>query len=436
MGGQLKEKLEARDARMCVVGLGYVGLPLLRLIAGKGFPCIGLDVQERAIRNARDHGLDATDDAAHAVADADVVFICVPTPVDSDHVPDYGPLRSAVAAAGGYMKDDSLLIVESTVSPGATESVVLPELKAAREGRPLPLVAHCPERVDPGNPHWEVHNLPRVLAGIDATSTQAATATYEALLEAPVRPMSTLAAAEAVKMVENAFRDVNIAFVNELALSFDRCGIDLVEVIEGAATKPFGFMPHWPGCGVGGHCIPVDPYYLIDMGKAQGFNHRFLKMAREINDHMPVHAVELLEEELEGVGLPLAGSRIAVLGLAYKPGIADTRESPAWAIIHELTARGATVVPFDPYAQVAEMAADLEAALDDATGAIVVTAHEPFKALPPSAWHAQGVQVVIDGRNCLDAEAFLAQQIRYRGIGRVPERPAARTATHPVQKAE
>jgi nucleotide sugar dehydrogenase len=230
--------------------------------------------------------------------------------------------------------------------------------------------------------------------------------------------MASLKEAEAVKIVENTFRDINIAFVNELALSFDRMGIDVVNVIDAASTKPFAFMPHYPSCGVGGHCIPVDPYYLIAEGRRRGFEHEFLALARRINNSMPAFTVDLLERTMREQKLSLAGARVAVLGLAYKADIDDMRESPSHTIIAELEARGAKPAVYDPFVPDHSHHRSIEETLRGAHGAIVATAHRAFRELSPRHFLDCGISVVIDGKNCLDKKQFLEAGIAYKGIGR------------------
>jgi nucleotide sugar dehydrogenase len=240
---------------------------------------------------------------------------------------------------------------------------------------------------------------------------------YRSLVDADIRPMGSLKEAEAVKIVENSFRDVNIAFVNELAMSFSHLGIDVVRVIEGAASKPFAFMPHFPGCGVGGHCIPVDPYYLIKYAKQNGFDHDFLSLARKINNGMPDFTVGLLLAKLKEKGIDPVGAKVAVLGLAYKPNLDDDRESPAYEIIESMKSHGINVVAFDPYIQGAD-GETLENVLIGAKAAVVATAHKEFAEMLPTHFSEHGIEIIIDGRNCLNKEAFVLSGASYQGIGR------------------
>ncbi|GAG02100.1 unnamed protein product, partial [marine sediment metagenome] len=272
------------EIKVCVVGLGYVGLPLLKLIIEKGFFAIGLDIDKQKVDKILKEGIAVTTRPDEALNNADCIIVCVPTPIDESYRPDLKFVISAMRTVSKYLKNDSIVILESTVAPGTTEEIAARILGESGFKAGVDFyVAHCPERIDPGNKKWTVRNIPRVVGGINKQSTNIAYAFYVEILNSEVIKMSTVKAAEAVKIVENTFRDVNIAFVNELAKSFDKIGIDTVEVIKGASTKPFGFMAHYPGCGVGGHCIAIDPYYLIEKAEKSGFNHKFLKLAREIN---------------------------------------------------------------------------------------------------------------------------------------------------------
>lgn len=420
---------------LAVIGLGYVGLPLAVLAEERGYEIRGFDVDEAKIaRLARRSAPFLSAEEARTFArsrmrlssdesvldGADAAIICVPTPVDRNHAPDLGPLISASETLARHLSPGMLVVVESTVNPGACETVskrILESRSGLVAERDF-YFAHCPERINPGDARWDVRTIPRVLGASGPESLARAKALYGSLIDGEVLPMGSIKEAEAVKMVENSFRDVNIAFVNELAMSFDRAGIDLVNVVRGASTKPFGFMPHFPGCGVGGHCIPVDPYYLIRYGKENGFEHRFLQAARDINNGMPSYTVDVLEREIEGAGATLAGTDIALLGLAYKRDVPDLRESPALSIRAELEERGARVRAYDPLAVSESSAASLAEALAGARAAVIATDHTAFRALTPETFLAHGVRILVDGRNCLDKEAFRASGMAYRGIGR------------------
>lgn len=415
-------KDNVKDAKVCVIGLGYVGLPLAVLAKRKGFDVVGVDKDDSVVKKCKE-GVSHIDeaflhewfaevgslDACLDVVCSDVYIICVPTPVDKKKYPDLTYVKAAVSEVASVVEDNQLVIVESTINPGVCEEVVLPLLEAS--GKHV-LLAHCPERINPGDAKWHVDNIPRVVGGISLEAGEYAKAVYDKLLDAEVTLLSDIKAAEATKIMENTFRDVNIAFVNEMAMSFYRMGIDVSEVIRGAETKPFSFLAHYPGMGVGGHCIAVDPYYMIERGRDKGFEHNFLIRARKINAGMPRFVANLLQSRLNFLKYPVNGTRIAVLGLSYKPGVADDRESPSYDLINILRARGADLAVFDPYLPEKSSVGSLEGALDGAVCVVIATAHKQF--LDESLYC--DVKLLIDGRNCLD-KSKVSKNVLYVGIG-------------------
>lgn len=418
---------------VAVIGLGYVGLPVACLCAERGITTYGVDIDEAKISALKEgkspinepylmecipktfENLRFTTDISSSVRESSIVLVCVPTPIDGEHLPDLNPLKNACESIALSLREGALVIIESTIFPGTMEEIVQPALEVS--GRSF-LLAHCPERIDPGNKKYTLRNIPRVVAGMTPEATKKAADFYRTLLDSEVTELSEVKAAEATKIMENTFRDVNIAFVNEMAKSFDKAGIDITEVIRGASTKPFGFMPHYPGAGVGGHCIAVDPYYLISRARQQGFSHDFLILARKINESMPSYTLELLEEALKRRGKTLEGSRVSVLGLAYKAGVDDTRESPAWEIVTLLKKKGAEAVVFDPHVPDHSTASTLQDALTGSASVILVTDHPEFKEMDLSLLKEKGIMAVIDGRNCLDKEKIKEMGIHYHGIGR------------------
>lgn len=420
---------------VAVIGLGYVGLPLAILCEEKGFKVIGIDNDESRI-NALKTGIapqlstreqekfkSSKLKLSHhprLIKEADVVVICVPTPVFKDHRPDLRPLKSAARSVGNNLKPGALVVVESTINPGVSEEVVIPILEKA-SGLKVDQdfhFAHCPERINPGDRDFTVATIPRVIGALSKESSDRAENFYRTVLDCDLITITNLKEAESVKMVENAFRDINIAFVNELAMSFDKLGIDLNKVINAASTKPFAFMAHYPGCGVGGHCIPVDPYYLIDYAKKNGFSHKFIKTAREINNNMPSYTVRRLRQALNERGQRLADTRVALLGLSYKRDVADTRESPAFVIAEKLEENGATVISYDPFFSQMNDYLTLQDTLEAADAVVIATDHSLFKKLTPQIFEHYDVDVVIDGRNCLTKDDFETSPVTYRGIGR------------------
>ncbi|HHH12379.1 MAG TPA: nucleotide sugar dehydrogenase, partial [Candidatus Moranbacteria bacterium] len=286
----------SKKQKVSVIGLGYVGLPLALRAAERGYEVVGYDPDRDKVASINEGQSPFEDDFVSellpkypikasekedVLRESDIVLICVPTPVDEMQNPIYDYVVSAAAAAARNLRSGALVVLESTVNPGVSEEIVLPifEKKGLQVGRDF-FLAHCPERINPGDPKWNVGNIPRVVGAFTEEGASRAVKFYRSIVDAPIKAMKSIREAEAVKVVENSFRDINIAFVNELAQSFDRLGIDIVDVIDGAATKPFAFLPHYPSCGVGGHCIPVDPYYLIEYAKKAGFDHRFMRAAR------------------------------------------------------------------------------------------------------------------------------------------------------------
>lgn len=417
-----------------IIGLGYVGLPLAILASKRGFRVFGIDnnddriakinakespfVDNRLAEELLTSNLLATNNF-DKVKEADIIVICVPTPVDDEHKPDLEPVIKACQSLAPFLKKGQLVILESTVNPGVCEEIIIPVLEKSsglKAGEDFYL-AHCPERINPGDPQWTVANISRVVGSLEPNGLQIALDFYRSIIEADIKPMGSLKEAEAVKIVENCFRDINIAFVNELAMSFSHLEIDVTKVIEGAATKPFAFMPHFPGCGVGGHCISVDPYYLIDYAKRNGFDHKFLTLAREINNNMPKFTVEKLVESLKEKNLLLPDTKVTVLGLAYKEDVSDDRESPSYVIIKELENYKLNVCSYDPFVAKGNTA-NLEESLLGAKAVILATAHNEFKLLTPESLKGYGVEIVIDGRNCLDKVKYLNSGLVYHGIGR------------------
>ncbi len=356
-----------RSARVGIVGLGYVGLPLLLEFGRGGFPVIGFDVDPEKIRSLEagksyishidstrirtvvDSGrFSATADLSR-LSEADAVIICVPTPLTANREPDLSFIEATTDAIAATLRPGQLIVLESTTFPGTTDEVVRPRLEA----RGLLVekeifLAFSPEREDPGNPTFHTGNIPKVVGGVGPLSGALAEALYAAVLEKIV-PVSSARAAEAVKILENTYRAVNIALVNELKLTFERMDIDLWEVIEAAKTKPFGFTAFYPGPGLGGHCIPIDPFYLTWKAREYGLTTRFIELAGEINTAMPHHVVSRLVSALNDDHKCLNGAKILVLGAAYKKNVSDMRESPAVEIMELLQAGGAVVEYHDPH---------------------------------------------------------------------------------------
>jgi UDP-N-acetyl-D-glucosamine dehydrogenase len=373
---EFKAKIASRQARVGIIGLGYVGLPLALLYSEQKFAVTGFDIDQRKvsalqegnsyiyripaadIRQARQGGFEATSDYAR-ITQMDAVIICVPTPLDEYHEPDLSYITDTAKAIAPNLRAGQLVVLESTTYPGTTEEVLVPilengnkhGLKAARKGVAAGqefFVAFSPEREDPGNTSVARRDIPKVVGGLDPQASELAAALYNAIFTRVV-PVSSPAAAEMTKLLENIYRCVNIALVNELKLLSLRMGLNIWEVIEAASTKPFGFHPFYPGPGLGGHCIPVDPFYLSWKAKEWDFRTRFIELAGEINISMPYHVIDSVARALNQRKKALNGSRILILGVAYKKDIDDLRESPALTIIELLQKEGVQVSYNDPY---------------------------------------------------------------------------------------
>lgn len=427
----LIDKIESKQAVVAVVGLGYVGLPLALLFADKGFRVIGIDIDESKVESING-GVSYIQDISsaqlssatvgsegrklHATTDydalrrADAVIVCVPTPLSKTRDPDMSFIVSATDEIARRLHRGMLVVLESTTYPGTTEEVILPRLEAPcpdeQDGEALKVgkdffLAFSPERIDPGRLDWSVENTPKVIGGITPACAEAAIALYESAVDSVV-PVSSPRVAEMVKLLENTFRATNVALVNEMAIMCNRLHIDVWEVIEAAKSKPFGFMAFYPGPGLGGHCIPVDPHYLAWKLKTLNYNARFIQLAEEVNFGMPGYVVAKISDALNGKGKPLKGSKILILGVAYKAGVGDVRESPAIDIIQLLLDKGSDVAYHDPFVpefdveevslESIELKAQLLAGFDCL---VIVTAHGIYDW----EWVVDHSKLVVDTRN-------------------------------------
>ncbi|MDY6872729.1 MAG: nucleotide sugar dehydrogenase [Chloroflexota bacterium] len=422
----LIKKLEDRTAKIGVVGIGYVGLPLAVVFAEAGFEVVGVDpLAEKvdALNRGESYILDIDSDRVKALVDAgklsastdyarlgevDAVSICVPTPLRKTGDPDLSFIASASHSLAPHLHEGMVIVLESSTYPGTTREMMLPELEEVSGltvGEDF-FLAFSPERVDPGREDWTTINTPKVIGGITAACGEMASAWYDQALETIIT-VSTCEVAEMAKLLENTFRMINIGLVNELAIMCDRLKVDVWEVIDAAATKPFGFMKFTPGPGLGGHCIPIDPLYLSWKLKSVNYNARFIELASEINTNMPRYAVGKVQDALNLVKKPVNGSRVLILGVAYKPDIDDLRESPALDVIHLLQEKGADVAYHDPYIPhvdhdniVLDSVPDLMAAVAEADCVAIITNHSDYDydAILEAA------DVVVDTRNALGAK--------------------------------
>ncbi len=441
--------LKAGKVEVAVLGLGRIGLPTAGVFASAGAKVTGVDIKPEVVRETNagrcwlvdEPGLaemvkkavaagrlKATTDAEQAVRSAGFVIVCVPTPVDETKAPDYSAVQQACQTIGKAIRKGTIVVIESTVGPGIVEGMIAPLIESEsglKANRDFGL-ASCPERSDPGNILTNMKTLPRIVGGLDGETTDTVAALYEAVLGVKATRVSDPRTANAVKLTENLFRDVNIALANEFALLYEKLGIDSIEVIKACASK-YNFMPHYPGAGVGGPCLPSNSYYLISEGLKTGNIPYLIRMAREINDRMPDHVVELVSEALNDVGKTVGGSRIAVLGVSYKPGIKDVQLTPVERIVERLKAMQATVSLYDPMFR-GEKVFDLRVAdtLDEATkGAdcvVVGTAHREFTNL--DLGHLASIMrsraAFVDARGVVEPSRVRSTGLAFRGVGRKP----------------
>ena len=420
---ELLRRIDDRSAHICVIGLGYVGLPLAVGFAQAGFHVTGIDVDPAKVANVaagKSHTQDVPDEAVatmvaegklgattdYAVlAQADVATICVPTPLGKSKAPDISYIIAAAEGVTEHLHEGMLVVLESTTYPGTTEEILHSRL--VRIGYTVGedfFLAFSPERVDPGNQRYNTYNTPKVVGGMTDACLRVASALYDTAVETVV-PVSSPMVAEMCKILENTFRAVNIGLVNELAIICHRLGIDVWEVIEAASTKPFGFMPFYPGPGLGGHCIPVDPLYLTWKMRGMGVQTRFIELADVINSAMPEYVVSRIADVLNDVGRPIKNARIVILGVAYKPDVDDVRESPALPILQELSRRGARVAYNDPHVAKVHLTPDetMESTpltpdlLAGADCVLVHTAHSAYDW----AWVSDHARLILDTRNAM-----------------------------------
>jgi UDP-N-acetyl-D-glucosamine dehydrogenase len=428
----LLQRIESREALIGVVGLGYVGLPLVVGLVEAGFKVIGVDVDREkvALLNKGESYIEDVPSTVvkqmvasgqfHATTsyanldDVDAISICVPTPLNKTKDPDISYIVYVTNELAQLGATGKLIVLESTTYPGTTDEIILPRLqeKGQKVGQDF-FLAFSPERIDPGRTDYTVKTTPKVIGGTTPACIETAVALYGTFVDTPV-PVSSTAAAEMVKLLENTFRAVNIGLVNEVALMCDKLGLNVWEVVDAAATKPYGFMPFYPGPGLGGHCIPIDPHYLSWKMRTLNYTARFIELASDINGHMPEYVVSKVTDALNEIGKPIKGSNILILGVAYKPNVSDVRESPALDVIQLLLDKGGVVSYHDPHVPEIndhdiEMTTAVwdEAILREADCVVVVTNHASYD------WDviAQQARVIVDTRNAIkhDGDALVVK---------------------------
>jgi UDP-N-acetyl-D-glucosamine dehydrogenase len=451
----LKTKLENHQATAAVIGLGYVGLPLAMEMTAAGFHVIGidldknkiaalaqgrsyiLDVPERRIAAALGSGKFTPTADFSALANADSVSICVPTPLSKSRDPDISFILSATEEIRKYLHREQLIVLESTTYPGTTDELIVPELETSglRVGEDF-YVAFSPERIDPGNATYTTHNTPKIVGGITAQCTEIARLFYSQFIERVI-PVSSTKCAEMVKLLENTFRSVNIGMVNELALMCDLLGVDVYEVIDAAATKPFGFIPFYPGPGLGGHCIPIDPHYLAWKLKALNFQARFIGLAAEINGMMPSVVSNLVADGLNRASKSIRGSKIMILGVAYKKDVSDCRESPALDVMRLLSEKGAILSYNDPLVPTLRLGSSTLKSIEASPAriaehdcAIILTDHSTYNIREI----VKSAKLVIDTRNATkDLRGFEDRIIK---LGAGNNRPPTDSHDHEMPQLE
>jgi nucleotide sugar dehydrogenase len=449
----IPDLLRKRGLKIVVIGLGRIGLPTAALFALSGARVTGVDIRERVVKETNagrcsfvdEPGLvglvkdtvgkgnfSATTKPDGAISTADFVIVCVPTPVDETKTPDYSAVRKVADTIGQSLTKGTVVVMESTVGPGIVEDMVGPILEAKsglRAGRDFGLVS-CPERSDPGKIVQNMGSVPRIVGGMTSDSTNLVASLYEAAFGVKTVKLSSPKAANAVKLTENLFRDVNIALANEFALLYEKLGVDVIEVINACASK-YNFIPHYPGAGVGGPCLPSNSYYLISEGIKVGNIPYIIRLAREINDRMPDHVVELVGEALNETGKTIKGSRIAVLGVAYKPDVKDLQLTPIERVVLRLKGMGGKVSIYDPmfkeervFGQKAN--GSMTEAVKGADCLVIGTAHDEFRGidLKKVATLAGKRAAIVDSRNIVTPQEARAAGFAYRGVGRALSRGA------------
>lgn len=441
---KLLQRIKNKESTICVVGLGYVGLPTAIFFAENGFNVIGVDVDdnklklinqgisplgelsldERLNKVVQNDKLIVTSNLPEATRKSDIIILIVPTPVTPSKDPDLSYIIAAGEDVAKGLRKDKLVVLESTVYPGVTEETLKPilEISGLKAGEDFGL-AYCPERYNPGDEAHSLEKVARVVGAINSEWAEITHELYQFIIEEDIMVLRNIKTAEAAKVIENTQRDLNIALVNELAMIFEIIGIDVMEVIEGASTK-WNFNTYYPGGGVGGHCLPVDPYYLVKKAKELGYHSKVIAAGRTINDYMPKHVFGLLTDALNDNERPVKNSKVVVLGLSYKENVGDDRESPSKELISELEHNQALVTIVDPYIEetgvYGTLESDVYTALEDADAMVLMTAHQEFRELElERVKELMKIPIIIDARRIYDPEKLREMGFHYSGVGAV-----------------
>lgn len=415
--------------QLVVFGLGRVGLPVAITAVEKGFKVSGVDIDEEKVStinsgekpwedgesNEIADEINATTQPSSVVPDADVILVCVPTPLDSDFDVDLSNVEAVFDSLAPDLSPNTPVIIESTIPPGTTKQIGKSVIKSGSELHDSEIhLAHCPERIDPGSEdEWPLESIPRVYGGVTPEAADRTREFYSRLLDADLHEVENACTAACTKIVENSFRDINIAFVNELAKSLLGTDIDVYDVLDGAGTKPYGFMQFEPGPGVGGHCIPVDPYMIINQSKREGYDHDFLQLARQINDGMPRQVMNHLQDVLNSLGMPINGTRITQLGLSFKGGVGDLRYSPALKVKELLDDRDAEIESYDPYVP---QESSLTEPYTGTDVVLILTDHPEFAELDYEQMSDKGAKLVYDAKNMIDEERVTDVGMKYANL--------------------
>ena len=442
---EIKKSLDSKSLRVCVVGIGRIGLPTALSFAKSGLHTTGVDINEELIQNIKSgifplkdepgyeeifHDVveqktfSATTKIEEAVPNSDLILLSLPTPMDENNVPDYSALTSVGSKLSEILSPDSLVIVESTIEPGFIEDEMISLITKSNRLRIEEnfLIGVCPENANPGEILHDFTNLPRLVGGINDNVTKIIKMIYNYVFSVDLIEMPNCKTANAVKLTTNVFRDINIAFVSELSLMFEKLGIDTFTVLE-AAKKKYNFQIHYPGSGVGGPCLPINSYQLLNSAKRTDTKLSIIESGRKINEKMPYHAIELLSESLKECGKSFQDSTILILGISYKPNVKDIQLSPAEIIVKKLQNLGAKIVIFDPYFISTEIYGiktenNLENIFSTLDGAIIITGHDIFKEIPLSNFSKMKTPILVDTRGIIDPQSAKNENIIFRGLGR------------------